>query len=782
MTARLPALRRWLAARWPSLIVAAAPAVLFAPFLFGQQVFYWGTPLLQFYPWRRAALDMLRAGRLPLWNPWVGNGAPLLANYQSALLYPPNWLALAMPLDLALNWLLVLHVMWAGVGMAALARRLGYRPLGQAVAGLAFGLSQYVVARAGFYSINAAVAWLPWVVWAGEGMVNPDSPIPGSKSPRTGLQSLLTLSLCLTLQLLAGHAQTTWYTGLLLAAWVGWRLLAAPKPERGARLRVAARLLPAAVALAVLIASAQLWPTAELLRQSPRADAAEREFVMTYSLSPWRLLTFLAPDLLGNPARGRFYGYGNYWEDALYVGLIPFLFGLAAAARALRRRAEDSLPLFLALAALASVILALGRNTPVFPFLYDHVPTFNLFQAPARMLVWAVFALALLGGWGVDRWEAAHGRARYWANLGAAGAVSVTLTALAAMLAIPPTTRVNQQLLTVAGAVLALGVNLSLLAALALLKGRLPERAWQALVVVCLAGDLVYAGAGLNPGAPADLYRAPTATGPALARALDGRRLFQFPEDEYRVKFDAYFSFFSFGPPELAREVREAQLPNAALLDGVAAAGNFDPLVSARYAAFVEVVSQTRSVKLLNLMNVGALASSTPLEGDVIARAETVTFYRAPGEPRRVWVVYSARILPDREAARAAVADPAFDPGAVVILEADQPGVPATGSPPRAVDPADPDRMALTVTLERDGWVVLADTYYPGWLAWVDGAPAAVRPADLAFRAVALPAGTHSLIFSYEPASFRWGAGLTGLGLAAWLALALWRWRGSRSA
>jgi hypothetical protein len=105
---------------------------------------------------------------LPLWNPLVGNGAPLLANYQSAVLYPPNWLALLLPTDYAMSWLAALHLAWAGAGMVLLAETLGFSRLGQAVAGLAFGLSQYLVARVGFLSINAAAAWLPWLVWAAE--------------------------------------------------------------------------------------------------------------------------------------------------------------------------------------------------------------------------------------------------------------------------------------------------------------------------------------------------------------------------------------------------------------------------------------------------------------------------------------------------------------------------------------------------------------------------------------------------------------------------------------
>jgi hypothetical protein len=73
------------------------------------------------------------------------------------------------------------------------------------------------------------------------------------------------------------------------------------------------------------LAAIQLIPTAEYLMQSQRASAVSYDLAMTYSFWPWRFLSLLAPDLFGNPAIGDYWGYGNYWEDAVYIGLAPFL-------------------------------------------------------------------------------------------------------------------------------------------------------------------------------------------------------------------------------------------------------------------------------------------------------------------------------------------------------------------------------------------------------------------------------------------------------------------------
>ena len=153
------------------LLIVLAPFILFAPIYLTGKALFWGTPATQFVPWRGFAWEVIKSGQIPLMNPLVGMGAPLIANYQSALFYPPNWLYFLFK-EIggigALAWvqapIVAVHLAWAGLGMAFLARRLGQRGLSQSVSGLAFGLSGYLVARAGFLSINATVAWLPWII------------------------------------------------------------------------------------------------------------------------------------------------------------------------------------------------------------------------------------------------------------------------------------------------------------------------------------------------------------------------------------------------------------------------------------------------------------------------------------------------------------------------------------------------------------------------------------------------------------------------------------------
>ena len=186
------------------------------PLLLGETLF-WGLPALQFYPWRAFAFDELRAGRLPLWNPYNGGGAPLLANYQVAVLYPPNWLHMILPHVTAMNVLAVGHLVWAAVGMWRFAAAWKLPDWGRGVSMLAFALSGYLVGRLGSFPMTAAASWLPWLFLAAHRLV-----VAEHRARPTVIWALV-----VAMVLLAGHAQTAYYALLGAAAyilWLGWQV------------------------------------------------------------------------------------------------------------------------------------------------------------------------------------------------------------------------------------------------------------------------------------------------------------------------------------------------------------------------------------------------------------------------------------------------------------------------------------------------------------------------------------------------------------------------------
>jgi hypothetical protein len=784
------------------LLLVLAPLVLLSPVIFTGKALFWGTPALQFVPWRQFAWEALQSGNLPLWNPLSGMGAPLYANYQSALAYPPTWFLFLLSWLGGIEWsawgqavLVVLHWVIAAFGMARLANGLGLGRLAQVLSGLAYGLGGYLVSRAGFLSINAALAWLPWIFYYVAQLAS-----PALRGDAGWGKALVKFGLVAGLQLLSGHAQTTWYTCLGAFLWAGyWGWLDGSGGDASRKMRIAGffrawLLLGLGYLLGAALAAVQLIPTSEYLSQSQRASEVAFDYAMTYSFWAWRFLTLIAPDLFGNPVRGNYWGYANYWEDALYIGLLPLLLALGAAvrwalgARRSHRQVSDTagehitapvryeaVPFLLALT-LVSFLLALGKNTPIFPWLYRYIPTFDMFQAPTRFSLWAAFALALLAGFGAQRWRRPERRALYWTRLGTAGAAAITIGAGLAWYFMGEVSPTFIRAAALAG-LWGVGAGaLSLLAPpsrptddskLFLPDNRSVSR-WTWVVGIFVAADLIVAGWGLNPGIETRFYSQEPEGVEELRVSLAGRRLYLPGGQEEAIKFERFLRFDTYTPDEDWGNLRSALLPNIQILDHIASLNNFDPLVPGRYSTWMEMLAQAPNgerAKLLDMSGAGAV------EGINLAAPAGVTFHPLPaGTGSRARWVPCAMAVESETASRQALRSPSFDPNQQVIIETDE-------STPllECLDSSfqgevtllseTPNRLVFKVKSESPGWLLLSDTWYPGWRAQVNGEGAPLYRADYLFRAVPLPAGDHEVVFVYRPLP---------LWIGSWISLACW--------
>lgn len=746
MTFSKPALRRLN----PWLPIAVGPILLFGIDLIRGRALFWGTPLLQFTPWHSAAKEIAFSGHLPLWNPWLGMGAPLFANYQSALLYPPNWLLLATDVAWGQTLLVLLHLMWAGFGMALLARSLGLGKFAQAISGIAYAMSGYLVARSGFLSINATAAWLPWILYAAEGLVR--SAGTSSVASSGLLRSLrwraaALLGLVLGLQWLAGHAQVAWYTLILLVVWVIFRARSNSVPIRSAVL-----MLAVAGALGFAIAAVQLIPTLEYASISNRAGDLDPEFALTYSFWPWRALGLVAPDLFGNPGTADYWGYGNFWEDAIYVGVLPLLLAIGA----LASKGVGRIKWFLLGVATIAFLFGLGSNTPIFKFLFDYVPTFSAFQAPTRWNLWLVASFSILAGFGAEHWKVAYGKKLYWLRLGTAGAIAILVMATLINLL---DTEIEP---TFTRAIATAGFWLAASGILALLRSDPGRKGWVAAALSVVVLDLFLAGRGLNPMLPAKLSSAPS----ALSQEIQGdHRLYMSEELEREIKFDVAFRFDSFQPGLDWVIVRESGLPNTPLLDRLSSANNFDPLLPARYVLWMNRLEQVPSAqreRLLPTMDVGWQA---------VHGTNGLPRYEPILDPTRAWIVPSVEwVASPAEATRRATSS-TTDLLFIAFLEGSARPEQGGAGVVTALSDKGPNIVELVVEAPEGGWLVLADSWFPGWVAELDGQATEIFPANGVMRSVWIPAGQHTVVFQYRPIALPIGLALTVFGLAAFVYL-----------
>ncbi|MHB0987729.1 MAG: YfhO family protein [Bellilinea sp.] len=756
----------------PEWWVSAAPLLLFLlPLLRGRAIF-WGLPTLQFIPWRHYAWTLLRKGVFPLWNPLNGLGAPLMANYQLALFYPPAWPLFLMdelwgPAGLAWGFtlLLPLHLAWGAVGVVRLLRGLGVRQRGQIVAGLAFGMGGYLVARSSFYSMIWAVVWLPWILTAIDGLLI-------CKTKVEGLQVGLKLALYLAMMLLAGHAQVAWYALLFAGFWAvvrGWQLGGWKLSLRSSSILVGCGIF------AGMLTAIQLMPTFEYLLHSQRASAYDLETAMVYSFSPLRLLGFLIPDLFGNPGYGDFYGYATYWEDAVYIGLIPFILALTTLPWLFRKKGQGdglhNLAGFLWVITISGILLALGANTPIFPWLFHHIPTFEMFQAPARWMIWPTFALALLAGLAADRWT----------QPGKKGRVAFNLITFGGLILAASTALVSLALSQVEPGMVRGLILFGLASAIsAFIARRLPTAGWLSgrgyVAGAWILVDLLIAQAVVSPTVPVKIFNTAHSQIEQINKTLKRARAWIDPEVQYEMVYNRLFDFADFRPGKDWSGLRDVLVPNLNLLDEIPMINNFDPLVPARFATWLDQMEgeqPTLVYQWLALMNAGAEVVADP------AGTQRTGLKPLEADPRFTWSACATWAGPTDDSFEMVNKRFAADAASnCVVLEGnnltDTAGT-SMGQGSLAVQTDSPNRIALTLDSSSAGWVVVRDTWYPGWEAAVDGVPSPVLRADYLFKAVSVPAGSHHVELEYKPDSFTSGLWVSlvswvFMGLA-WLAL-----------
>jgi hypothetical protein len=534
-------------------------ALLFAPALLGGRILAPpGDGILYYYPMRAHVADVLRRGHLPLWNPYLFSGFPLLADIEAGAFYPPNVLFLILPAPWATNL-----VAWSTYVLAALfaffyARALSATVFGGLVAGIAFGASGFMLSHLGHASIVNAAAWFPLVMLFAERLRR-----------RAAWPDVVGGAATLAVQVFAGHPQVAAYSLLTAGLYLVFFAAAALVPA--GRFRYAAACA-AALLGGLALAAAQILPTAELTAESNRAWISYEAFSEP-ALPPSHLLLFLFPYAFGGGSAGP-YALApaglSVAEATGYVGLVTLALALAAIPLA---RTSPHVRFWLALLALA-MILALGPRTPLHRILFL-LPGYNRFRAPARNLMQVDFALAILAGLAASHLPAVARALRWTAMIVplAVGALGVLL--LSTDLRTIGLLDLRMPLPLAPGALqpaptLVLGPMIAALAAgLALLSlARQDDARARGLVLVVLVADLgSFAQLCYGP------FLCPTAA--ELARPSPLRAVLQGPS-----------RFLSLTPEERPEDFALNE-PNSSLLRGTASAGGNSSFVLGRYAAMV---------------------------------------------------------------------------------------------------------------------------------------------------------------------------------------------------
>ncbi|MFN2289830.1 MAG: YfhO family protein, partial [Anaerolineae bacterium] len=725
-----------------------------------------GGDLVSFlFPTYRFAAAQLSQGELPLWNPHLYGGAPFLADMQSGLFYPLNLLLFFLaPIFRyeALEWMAVLHVFLAGAFMYLCLRYLEPgRPLRMPAAfagAVAYMFSDMFVVHFGNLNLIAVAAWLPLIFllfWR------------ALRSRSLGL--VIAAGLVLGISTLEGHLQITLMIGLalglsaLVASWSLYKQRPGLRHARHWNWPLLALMVTAAVAMG--LSALVLLPAIEYARLSPRAVLPYRE-AARYSLVPALLGELWVPGLFSSREPLLYWGV---WDRvaAGYLGVFSLL--LAGLAVLLHRGRRLGLLLVLGLAGL---LLALGGASIFHGWAYLLLPGFDQLRAPARFVLILDFALAALAALGLDRllspldrqsrrsFESAW-RALLWFGAGAAivGGAWAYLVVYQAQDRDPTLFwRVSAASSSVIFALAMFGSALAWLAARR--SGRLsrPALGWLAagLIFVDLASVGAYADLGHHP--PTEGY--------------DHPQVVEFLKNE-----PGFFRIDS------RTNINDVWQPDLALLAGLYDVGGVDnPLVVADVDRYWQATGG-RSAALYDFLGARYVLGSKEVELDwdkfslAFEGDPEVNVYRNETALPRAFVVPEAIFAGDHEEAWEMVHRAGFDPGVSVVLEGGQPLTPQTagqaaGTPVVRVSRYEPDVLEIQVEAPASGYLVLSDPYYPGWQAKVDGEPVELLRANYAFRAIPIPAGSHTATMAFRPNTWRAGLVLTTLTVLALLAVA----------
>ncbi|NVJ22590.1 YfhO family protein [Myxococcus sp. AM011] len=526
----------------------------------------------------------------------------------------------------------------------------------------------------------------------------------------------------------------------------------APSNSRDTRTGLRARGLAVArvtggFVLSAVLASVALFPTAEFARNSLRSQRGWAE-QLAWSVSWPQVLSSVWP--LADWPRDRYWGEDQWFILNLFLGTLPCALAIVGGLHG-PRRARPFL-----VGALALVMLSLGRHFPPSAWVLQSVPPFSLFRYPAKYFVGAAFCLSVLSAFGLD----ALGRLARKLPPSRLKAAIAFVAMGAAIAAIGPVVRMLPMRASAeAGApwvpfALGLATLILFLLPWSFARPRRVRHGLAALAVLELAA--AHSLLGIPKYTSWDSLRQPFSLRALLPQPFQGRISadIEGPEDPTRavVTNTIERSLDRLMPNRFVEE----RLP---ALEGYGAP---EPMRSDRFHLAGE-----RSVYDLAGVTHYLRQGPPPFEDlELLHRAEDgTTLSRSRTALPRAFLVQRARVVTDDEALEA-------------VLDADQPfreiAFLASGEPIERPEcegtvrtsSTGAQHLALDVRACDDSYLIVSDSYYPGWRATVDGKDTPIHRADHSLRAVRLSPGEHHVRFDYTPLSFRAGLLLSLLGWA----------------
>lgn len=723
-----------------------------------------------FIPPKFLWVKMVKVGELPLWNPYNYSGLPLLAALQPGVLYPPHLLYLVLPFNVAWNWVIIIHFIFAGASVYCLLRHMGASGTGSFLGGLIFMLSGYMLSIHDLLTHLFSIAWFPIVL------------LFYLKHIESGRRYFLVLaSIALTFEFLGGAPEIVLATGgilLLITVFPGYFT------DRISSLHSRLTSFVTCCGLFVLLSSIQLLPFAEMIRYSIRRDGLSYKETITWSFAFRDIIQLFLPDFFAYSKTIERYWENQSWLKTIYLGLAPFFISI------FYFTSKDKKRWVLLFLMAISFICALGGNTPLYKILHK-LPPFNSIRYPVKFLFLFFFVISISSGLGLDALRAGAADkdrriaifvkiifyvgfvlAVFWGFLNVFdGGVRSFMEARG----IRPD-QYNDIWFNMHNAKRFLFFSLMACIIIFLYFRKKQKNIFLAALILVVIMDLFLANYGF--------YHV------KQWREFIGRNDFieNIPADRdtarylVSVRTEKDFDRYLFG--------KNIAGPAYAAIYGTYSLQGSEVIRCNHSEFFLRLLFCGSSIvdaqRLIDAGGVRYVATSYLVENDGYSLLHSTKFdektaflYENLRYKGRFFLSGLIHKVRNEKEMMQKLTDKSIDLRKEIVVITEESDSETVNDDVRGsveLNSYGPIRAVFTAELDNKAFLYLSDTYYPGWRAYVDGKETKIYRANLAFRAIKVPGGRHTVVFKYVPMSFYIGLALTLLGIA----LCVWLWRRDR--
>lgn len=703
----------------------------------------------ELYPWKFLAIEEIKKGNLPFWNPYNFSGNPQSANFQTATFYPLNFLFFIFSFNLAWIIFIFLQPVLAGFFTYLFAKEIGLKQIAAIFSGIIFAFSSYFTVWIEYGNVGHALLWLPLSLFLIDELIKNFS-----------LKKIVLLIIILTFSFLAGYIQGAIYLFGVTFVYFLYRFF-----QKGEK--KISYLLAFFIALIIpfILSAFQLLPSWELFQLSARGAYPKEELFRLLNPLYYTITTFI-PDFFGHPATRNFWFWGTYIERVSYFGVIPLLLVFFSFFGKRERP-------FWFFATLAGITYLLSLN--IFPtrFIFGLNPPIISTTVPTRVLSVFCFAGAILAGMGLNAWLEVKVKAILKTVLIFLGIYFlIWLFIFLAPKFFTPSEWVTH--LDITKRNLLLPTFLAVVGSGFLFLGRRFEKRKKIIALVLLLFtvlDLFYFFQKITPFSPKEFVYPQTPVMTLLKEKAGINRFWGYGIASIETNFATQERVFSTDGSDALHVKRYGELISASK-DGKIATPvpRRDANIFPGYGAD-DLKNNFFRQRTLNLLGVKYILH----KNDSLTEEWQPDYITFPSEIYELfwqigaWQVYENKeALPrifltsdylvekNEEKIIQKIFNKNFDLKTLILEEKPSTKIETSGKGKLEFKNYGPNNIKILVNTAAPQLLFISDNYYPGWKAFVDEKETKIYRAHYSFRAIIVPGGNHEITFIYKPTFLPW--------------------------